>query len=117
MKTLLFLLLSTAAAFATAADQPLAICATVPDLGALAHEVGGEKVTLTVFAKGPEDPHFIEARPSFVRALADADLFIQTGLELEVGWAPVLLKNARNARVLPGAAGFLEASSVIQPLN
>jgi ABC-type Zn uptake system ZnuABC Zn-binding protein ZnuA len=102
---------------APAADKPLVICCTVPDLGALVEEVGGDQVKVTTFAKGPENPHYIEARPSFVRALADADVFIQTGLELEVGWAPVLLKNARNERVLPGASGFLEASSAIQPLE
>jgi ABC-type Zn uptake system ZnuABC Zn-binding protein ZnuA len=118
MKPILTLLAVLAfAAAAPAADKPLAVCCTVPDLGALAQEVGGDRVAVTTFAKGPEDPHYIEARPSFVRALADADLFIQTGLELEVGWAPVLLKNARNERVLPGAPGFLEAASVIQPLE
>ncbi len=111
-----FIILVLAAAV-PAADAPVKICATVPDLGALAGEVGGEHVAVTVFAKGGEDPHFIEARPSFVRALADADLFIQTGLELEIGWAPVLLKNARNERVLPGTPGFLEAASVITPLE
>ena len=100
-----------------AGETPLRVCATVPDLAVLVSAVGGDQVTVTAFAKGAEDPHFIEARPSFVRALADADLFIQTGLELEIGWAPVLLKNARNERVLPGAPGFLEAASVITPLE
>ncbi|MBA3710455.1 MAG: zinc ABC transporter substrate-binding protein [Planctomycetes bacterium] len=104
-------------AWSTAAEAPLRICATVPDLGSLAQEIGGDRVTVTTFARGPEDPHTIEARPSFVRALADADLFIQTGLELEIGWAPVLLKQARNEKVLPGAVGYLEAASVIQPLE
>jgi ABC-type Zn uptake system ZnuABC Zn-binding protein ZnuA len=115
--TIPFLVLLAVAAAIPAADAPLRICATVPDLGALATEVGGDRVAVTVFAKGAEDPHFIEARPSFVRALADAELFIQTGLELEIGWAPVLLKNARNDRVLPGTPGFLEAASVITPLD
>jgi zinc/manganese transport system substrate-binding protein len=101
----------------SAADSPLNICVTVTDIGAITREIGGDKVKVTVFAKGHEDPHSIEARPSFVRALADADLFIQTGLELEVGWAPVLLKNARNDKVLPGAAGFLEVASAIAPLD
>ncbi len=99
------------------ADKPLEICVTVPDAAALVQEIGGERVKVTTFARGPEDPHYIEARPSFVRALADADLFIQTGLELEIGWAPVLLKNARNEKVLPGNPGFLEAGSVIQPVD
>jgi ABC-type Zn uptake system ZnuABC Zn-binding protein ZnuA len=105
------------AAWSTAADPPLRICATVPDLAALAREVGGDRVHVTTFAKGPENPHYIEARPSFVRELAGADLFMQTGLELEIGWSPVLLKNARNEKVLPGAKGYLEASSAIMPLE
>jgi ABC-type Zn uptake system ZnuABC Zn-binding protein ZnuA len=113
--TIIALMLAFAAS-AAGADQ-LKVCCTVPDLGALTQEVGGDRVAVTTFAKGPEDPHYIEARPSFVRALADADLFIQTGLELEVGWAPVLLKNARNERVLPGTPGFLEAATAIQPLE
>ncbi|MGH7806134.1 MAG: metal ABC transporter substrate-binding protein [Candidatus Binatia bacterium] len=100
-----------------AVAAPLRVCATVPDLGDLAREVGGDEVTVTIFAKGTEDAHFVEPRPSFVRALADADLYLQVGLELEVGWAPALLKNARNANVLPGNAGYLDGGSVITPLE
>ena len=114
---ILLITISLSMVYLSAADSPLNICVTVTDIGAITQEIGGDKVKVTVFAKGHEDPHYIEARPSFVRALADADLFIQTGLELEVGWAPVLLKNARNDKVLPGAPGFLEVSSVIAPLD
>jgi ABC-type Zn uptake system ZnuABC Zn-binding protein ZnuA len=105
--------LSTTNAFAA----PLRVCATIPDLGDLAREVGGDEVSVVVFAKGTEDPHFIEARPSFVRALADADLFLQVGLDLEIGWAPALLTNARNAKVLPGNPGHLDGGTVITPLE
>jgi ABC-type Zn uptake system ZnuABC Zn-binding protein ZnuA len=72
---------------------------------------------VTVFAKGKEDPHFVEAKPSFIKALSQAELYIQIGMELEIGWAPVLLQNARNSRVLPGAPGFLDASQAIVPLD
>ncbi len=99
------------------AERPLRIAATVPELGSLAREVGGDQVTVTVFAKGTEDAHFVEARPSFIRALSQADLYIQVGMDLEVGWAPVLLRNARNSRVLPGAPGYLDASGLIDPLE
>lgn len=109
----LAVLLLTAAVHA----QPLRVCATVPDLGDLARQVGGDEVDVTVFARGMEDAHFIEARPGFVKALNQADLYVQMGLELEVGWAPVLLRNARNGRVLPGAPGYLDASQVIAPLE
>src|SRR5688500_836885 len=78
--------------------DPLRVCTTTTDLGALVHEVGGDEVRITTFAKGTEDAHFIEARPSFVKVLSGADLYVQTGLELEVGWAPVLLKSSRNAK-------------------
>jgi ABC-type Zn uptake system ZnuABC Zn-binding protein ZnuA len=95
----------------------LRVAATVTDLGSLTEVVGGEAVSVTVFAKGPQDAHFIEPRPSFIRALHDADLYIQIGMDLEIGWAPVLLRSARNANVLPGAPGYLDASTAIQPLE
>ena len=96
---------------------PLRVCATTPDLGALAAEIGGDDIVLTVFAKPAEDPHFLDAKPGFIRALHDADLYVETGMELEVGWAPVLLQGARNPRILPGQPGHLDASRAITPLE
>jgi ABC-type Zn uptake system ZnuABC Zn-binding protein ZnuA len=97
--------------------RPLRVAATIPDLGSLVREIGGDQVAVTVFAKGTEDPHFVEAKPSFIKTLSEADLFVEGGMEGEMGWAPVLLQNARNANVLPGARGFLDASTVITPLD
>src|SRR5919109_1753657 len=97
--------------------RPLQVAVTVPDLGSLVREIGGDQIVVTVFAKGTEDPHFVEAKPSFIKTLSTADLFIQMGMELEMGWAPALQQNARNARVLPGARGFLDASAAITPLE
>ena len=97
--------------------QPLRVCATVPELGSLFREIGGDQVMVTVFAKGTEDAHFVEAKPSFIKALNACDVYGQIGLELEVGWAPVLLREARNAKVLTGAAGYLNAADVITPLD
>ena len=97
--------------------RPLQVAVTIPDLGSLVREIGGDQVAVTVFAKGTEDAHFVEAKPSFIKTLSEADLFIQMGLEMEMGWAPVLQQNARNAKVLPGARGFLDASTVITPLD
>jgi len=97
--------------------QTLRACATVPELGSLIKEVGGDRVSVSVFAKGTEDPHFIEAKPSFIKILSECNLYVQIGLELEVGWAPVLLRNARNGKVLPGARGYLDVSTVITPLE
>jgi len=96
---------------------PLRVCVTVPELGSLMKEIGGNQVSVTVFARGMENPHFVEAKPSFIKDLSQADLFVQMGLELEMGWAPVLLQNAANGRVLPGARGYLEVSSVISPME
>jgi ABC-type Zn uptake system ZnuABC Zn-binding protein ZnuA len=98
-------------------SKPLQVCATVPELGNLAQEIGTDQVKITVFAKSQEDPHFIEAKPSFIKALSEADLFLQIGMELEIGYAPVLLQNARNSRVLIGAPGFVDCSKVITPLE
>lgn len=97
--------------------RPITVCATVPDLGSLAREVGGDQVSVTVFAKGTEDAHFIEAKPSFIKTLSQCDLYIQVGMDLEIGWATVLLQNARNAAVLPGGRGHIDASTVIQRLE
>jgi zinc/manganese transport system substrate-binding protein len=116
MRTL-FSLACVLVASAGAGAAPLRVCATVPDLGAIVRAVGGDDVDVTVFAKGTEDPHFVEARPSFVRSLADADLLVAVGLDLEVGWLPPLLAGARNPAVLPGAPGHLDASTAIEPLD
>lgn len=96
---------------------PLQVCCTVPDLGDLVKQVGGDEVSVTVFTKGAEDPHFVEAKPSFVKALSRADLFVEIGMELEIGWAPVLLQNAGNAKVLGNALGHVDASTFITPLE
>lgn len=93
------------------------VCVTVPDLASLVGTLGGPEFEVVTFAKGREDPHFVEAKPSFIKALSKADLFVQVGLDLEVGWAPVLLQNARNRAVLPGGEGFIDASSVVQAIN
>lgn len=98
-------------------EKPIRVAATVPELGSLAKEVGGDRVAVTVFGKGTEDPHFVEAKPSFIRVLSEADLYIQIGMDLELGWAPVLLNNARNGKILPGSKGYLDTSVVITPLE
>lgn len=100
-----------------AVAQTLHVCATVPELSSLTREIGGEHVTVSTFAKGTEDPHFVEAKPSFIKTLSACDLYVQGGMELESGWAPVLLQNARNGKILPGAPGYVDASVVIAPLE
>ena len=99
-----------------AEDAKLAVCVTVPDLGELARIVGGDDVQVTVLTKGPQDPHTIVARPSFVRSIHNADVFVEAGLELEVGWSPRLLQTARNPTVRPGGRGYIDASRAVRPL-
>jgi ABC-type Zn uptake system ZnuABC Zn-binding protein ZnuA len=101
----------------TAGAVPLKVCTTVVELGSLARTVGGERVEVTVLAKGNEDVHYLDAKPSFIKVLSEADLFLQVGMELEAGWAPYLLQNSRNGRVQPGGSGYLDASTVIAPLE
>lgn len=101
----------------SAAAEALRVVATVPDLGSLARSVGGDEVEVFVLARGPQDAHFVEPRPSFVRKLHAADLYVQQGMELEIGWAPVLLQQARNAAIQPGGRGYLDASTAIVPLE
>ncbi len=100
-----------------AAAGPLIVCATTPDVGSLARVIGGKEIKLTVFSKGTENAHFIEAKPSFIKALSEADLFIETGMELEAAWSAVLLKNCRNDVVQPGSPGYLDSSRVIAPME
>jgi ABC-type Zn uptake system ZnuABC Zn-binding protein ZnuA len=97
--------------------EPLRVFATIPDLGDLAREVGGEEVSVDVMGKGREDAHFLEAKPSFIKGLSEADLYIQAGMDLEVGYAALLLQSARNPRVLPGNPGYLDTSVAITPLE
>ncbi|MFN8643447.1 MAG: metal ABC transporter substrate-binding protein [Candidatus Binatia bacterium] len=111
------LLAALAAALPAGAAEPLSVVATVPELGALVRAVGGDRVAVTVLAKPTEDPHFVEARPSYVKALSGADLYVQVGLDLEAGYAPVLLTGARNPAILAGQKGYLDASTAITPLD
>jgi len=93
------------------------VVATLPDYGSIAEAVGGDKVQVTTLARGTEDPHFVDARPSFVRVLNKADLLIEGGAELEVGWLPPLVNGARNAKILGDAPGHLLLSRSIRLLD
>jgi ABC-type Zn uptake system ZnuABC Zn-binding protein ZnuA len=111
------LLLAMLLAGLPAAAELLNVVATTPDLGSLAETIGGEDAALTTLVKGPQDPHFLEPRPSFIRSLHEADLFVLVGMELEVGWVPPLLRSARNPKILPGAPGYVDASAAIVPME
>src|SRR5690348_8985105 len=95
---------------AAEAAAALKVMTSTQDLAALVQEVGGDKVTVESIAKGYQDPHFVEAKPSFIVKLHSADLLVVVGRELEIGWLPALITQSRNARIQPGAAGYLDAS-------
>ena len=97
--------------------SPLKVVTTTPDLADLVRQVGGDRVTVDCLSRGFQDPHFVEAKPSLILKVRDADLFVETGLELEIGWAPLLIQGSRNARVQKGAKGYFDASTFITPLE
>lgn len=99
------------------AQAKLNVVATIPDLAAVAREVGGSDISVESIAKGTQDPHFIEAKPSFMVKVSKADLLVAVGLELEVGWLPSLIQGARNPRVKAGEKGYLEIGPSIDPLE
>jgi ABC-type Zn uptake system ZnuABC Zn-binding protein ZnuA len=107
----------SAAPRGAAATAPLRVAATTEDLGALAREIGGDRVTVDVFSRGYQDPHFVEPKPSFILKLVNADLLVVVGRELEIGWLPPLLTQSRNARIQVGGAGYLDASLNVKILE
>ena len=104
-------------ALAISAHAKLKVVATLPDLASLAREVGGDKVEVSAMAKPTEDSHFVDARPSFVVQLRDADVLIDGGAELEIGWLPPLLQNARNPKIEVGKPGRVQASQGVRLMN
>lgn len=100
-----------------AADKPLKVVTTLSDLASLTREIGGDRVEVQSLGKGYQDPHFVEPKPSFLMLLRDADLVEVVGLELEVGYLPPLLEQSRNAKILPGAAGYLDLSRGVEILD
>jgi zinc/manganese transport system substrate-binding protein len=108
-----------AASFASArpAAAALKVVTTTSDLGALAKEVGGDKVQVDSFAKGYQDPHFVEPKPSFILLANKADLLIVVGRELEIGWLPPIITSSRNPKIQTSAAGYLDASNNVKILE
>jgi ABC-type Zn uptake system ZnuABC Zn-binding protein ZnuA len=114
-------LLSIAALAALATAPPAGAAVNVvtstEDLAALTREVGGDRVKVESIARGYQDPHFVEAKPSFILKLAKADLLVVVGRELEIGWLPPLIQQSRNAKVQVGADGYLDASLTVKILE
>jgi zinc/manganese transport system substrate-binding protein len=97
--------------------KKLNVVTSTTDLAALTQEVGGDKVNVESIAKGYQDPHFVEAKPSFLLKLRQADLLIAVGLQLEIGWLPPLVTQSGNPRIQVGAPGYLDASQFAEILE
>ena len=117
MKYHITVLLTVIAACTGSAWAKLNVVTTLADYAAIAREIGGDHVEITSMAKPTEDPHFVDARPSFVVKLRAADILIEGGAELEVGWLPPLLQTARNSKLETGAVGRVQASEGIRLLD
>ncbi len=120
-----FVVFAVAAVFLLAATFPgpahaagkLNVVTATTDLAALAQEVGGDRIEVESIARGYQDPHFVEAKPSFLLKLKRADLLIVVGLQLEIGWLPPLISQCGNPKIQVGAPGYLDASQFAEILE
>jgi len=116
-RTLMVAALVTVALARPQGFAALKVVTTTEDLASLAREVGGDKVQVDALAKGYQDPHFVDPKPSFILQVSRADLLIAVGRELEIGWLPPLITSSRNAKIQPGASGYLDASQNVRILE
>jgi zinc/manganese transport system substrate-binding protein len=117
MKRIIWFLTALLVAPVAHAQSKLNVVTTTEDLASIAREVAGDRATIESIAKGYQDPHFVEAKPSFILKLQKADALIVVGRELEIGWLPPLIQQSRNARIQPGAEGYLDASLACEILD
>jgi len=99
------------------AQAKLNVVATLPVLGTLAQEIGGDRIEVTTLARGNQDPHFLDAKPSYVVALSKADLLIEGGLDLEIGWLPPIVVQSRNGKIQPNNPGNMNAAQGLNILE
>jgi zinc/manganese transport system substrate-binding protein len=117
MKRIAIVLAALSLLATTAGAAPLKVVTTIQDLASLTKEVGGDRVDVTAIARGYQDPHFVEPKPSFLLLLRNAELLEVVGLELEIGWLPPLLDQSRNANIRPGTKGYLDVSHGVEILD
>jgi ABC-type Zn uptake system ZnuABC Zn-binding protein ZnuA len=110
MKQIVLAAIVALAATPVSAQSKLNVMTTTEDLASIAREVGGDRITGESMARGYQDPHFVEAKPSFILKLQKADLLVVVGRELEIGWLPPLITQSRNAKLQPGGSGYLDSS-------
>src|SRR5262245_11839903 len=111
MKRVLLMLPAALLLAASPALATVKVVSSVQDFASIADAIGGKRVETFALAKGYQDPHFVDPKPSFVLKLSKADLLIVAGLELEIGYLPPLIDQSRNPNIRPGSAGYLDASA------
>ena len=114
---LLFSLTLASAPLSAADSKGLLVCVSTPDVESLVREIGGDRVRVVSFSSGPEDPHEIELKPSYVKALNQADLYVQVGLGIENAWLKGLFNTVKSDAVKPGGAGNLNLGAGVTPLE
>ena len=110
MKRINILVAVLLVSFASPLVAKLNVVTSLQDFASIADAIGGNRVETFALAKGYQDPHFVDAKPSFILKLARADVLIVAGLELEIGYLPPLIDQSRNDKIHPGSAGYLDAS-------
>jgi len=113
----LFLVATAVASAPSAARAPLTVVTSTTDLYDIARQVGNGRITAEHISEGYQDPHFVEAKPSFVLHLKKADVWAFVGLDLEIGWMSLLLDGARNPKIRPGGSGYLDVSKAISVID
>jgi zinc/manganese transport system substrate-binding protein len=116
-KRILLVLAALLASVSARAQGKLNVIATTEDLASIAREIGGDRITVEAIARGYQDPHFVEAKPSFILKLQKADVLVVVGRELEIGWLPPLIQQSRNSKIQVGAEGYVDASLQAQILE
>jgi ABC-type Zn uptake system ZnuABC Zn-binding protein ZnuA len=99
------------------AQEKVRIVTTLPVFAELAKALGGDKIEVTAIATPLQDPHFVDAKPSYILAAGRADIFVLAGMELEVGWEPLVREGSRNADIQIGGPGYVDASAHVQKLG
>lgn len=117
LKKYLLTLLLVLFGFSGVASAQVNVVTTLPDLASITRYVGGDKVEVFAIAKGYQNPHFVDPKPSFIVKLSRADMFVTVGLDLEKGWAPQLVQSSRNPKIQRGNPGYVDASEGISLLQ
>ena len=110
-------ILVTAMIAVNGARAQIQVVTTLQDLRSITESIGGELVEVFAIATGYQDPHFVDPKPSYILKLSKADMFVTVGLDLESGWVPPLLESSRNAEILRGAVGYVDASENVPLLE